>query len=497
MFPELVLTGYPPGGLLLRPDFTAANLDALSMLLPLSNDIGLILGLAGNNTGRGRPLHNLAALLDGGKVKALYRKRLLSRRADFDETRYFEPGGETVVAEFRGKKIALLVCRDLWNEPGTDRTDPVAEAAARGAELVCAISASPYSAGRPGERAAVAARRAKDSGIPILAVNQFGAADGLIFDGTGIAAFPDGTLAAAKTFDEDFLVVDTEHPHAAPPHKFGEAEEIFSALVVGVREYAAACGIPRAVIGLSGGLDSSVTAALAAAALGPGNVTCVAMPGPYSSPISEEDAQKLAENLGCAFSIVPITEHFNAMRKSLAPIGLKERSVAEENLQARLRGTVLMTLSNASGSLVLATGNKSEIAAGYATLYGDTVGALEPIGDVYKTMVYRLAGFINREEEVIPKRVLERKPSAELAPGQVDEDTLPPYAVLDEILKLYIEENKSIAEIVKAGFDERTARRVASMVHTSEFKRYQSAPVLKVSAHALEPGRMPLNHGWD
>jgi NAD+ synthase (glutamine-hydrolysing) len=527
VFPELTICGYPPRDFLDMPDFVArcrAAVEALARPAEWSRGISVVLGFPEAAAGAPPPgLFNAAALLDGGRLAAVGRKSLLPTYDVFDETRYFvpSPASTAAAAEGVGLRLGLTVCEDIWNDkrfwdhPRYDR-DPVAELTRGGAELVVNLSASPYALGKPALRERMLAAGARSHGAAVVYVNQVGGNDSLIFDGGSMLFAPDGrVLARAPRFEEALLVVDLDggrpvlsgadgaplDPAVPPdPSPDGQADEVFRALVLGVRDYVRKCGFRCAVVGLSGGIDSALTACVAAAALGPSSVRGVAMPSRYSSTHSLEDARALAGNLGIAFQEVPIEPMHAAGLASLgAAFGHAPGDLTEQNLQARIRGQILMAVSNETGALLLSTGNKSELAVGYCTLYGDMAGGLAVIGDLPKTLVYRVSRAANRRlgAGAIPERTFTKPPSAELKPGQVDQDSLPPYDALDDILAGYIEDRLPVEAIAARGHDPELVRRVIRMVNGSEYKRRQAAPVLKVSAKAFGEGRrLPIAHGW-
>jgi NAD+ synthase (glutamine-hydrolysing) len=528
VFPELCLCGYPPRDLLDLPDFVARvgwTLAELARPAEWSRGIAIAVGTVEAPAGAPPPgLFNAAALLAGGGVAAMGRKSLLPTYDVFDETRYFLPAGaSTAVPEGQGVplRLGLSVCEDVWNDKRFwDRPryarDPIAELTAVGAQLVLNLSASPYAIGKPALRERMLAASARSHGAPIAYVNQVGGNDALLFDGGSMLVGGDGrVLARAPLFEEVLLVTDLDGGRIellgldgrplvepGPVHADGDvvADEVFRALVLGVRDYVRKCGFRSAVVGLSGGIDSALTAAIAAAALGPENVLGVAMPSRYSSDHSREDAAALARNLGLRFQEISIEPmHAAFMAQLEASQGRPLGDLAEQNAQARIRGQILMALSNDTGGLVLSTGNKSELAVGYCTLYGDMAGGLAVIGDVPKTLVYRVSRAANARagRALIPERTFTKPPSAELKPGQVDQDSLPPYEILDAILHAYVEERLGLEAIVARGHDELTVRRVLRMVVGSEYKRRQAAPVLKVSEKAFGEGRrLPIAHAY-
>ena len=500
LFPELCLTGYPPRDLLGVHGFVESNVRALNEIATRVDRVAAIIGFVDRNRTQGKALYNAAAFLCDGKVQAVIHKTLLPTYDVFDEDRYFERSRETVLVPFRGRNLGISICEDCWNDEDfwskpLYHTDPVRNQVERGANLLINISASPYEMDKADLRCQMLLSHVRKHRLPLLYLNLVGGNDDLLFDGNSLALNRDGgVLAQGKSFREELLVVDPDAEEDHGYRKEDATENLFKALVTGTRDYACKCGFKSAVLGLSGGIDSSVTACIAADALGSGNVLGVSMPSVYSAQESHDDARALANNLGIGFQAIPIQPAFEEYRRSLAKAfaGLPE-DTAEENLQARIRGTILMALSNKFGHLVLSTGNKSELAVGYCTLYGDMAGGLGVISDVPKTTVYKLARYINREREVIPENSVRRAPSAELRPNQRDQDTLPAYEVLDGILELVIEEQLSVEEIVRRGYEESVVREVVRMVYRNEYKRRQAAPGLKVTPRAFGTGRrMPI-----
>jgi NAD+ synthase (glutamine-hydrolysing) len=498
--PELFLCGYPPRDLLLRADFIDANLAALEETAKVIGKIPLCVGFVDRNSERpGRALRNAAAVLQNGKIIWRTNKSLLPTYDVFDEDRYFEPAKKIAPFEFNGKKIGITICEDIWNDEDfwperLYRRDPVKELITQGAEMIFNISASPWHVGKEQMRLKMLQRVARDEKIPLAQVNLVGANDELIFDGHSAAIDSRGEIfALGKIFTEDIFVADLAK--ASPKSKVqsnfpSREEQIFNALSLGVRDYVSKCGFKSVVIGLSGGIDSALTAVLAVDALGKDKVMGVAMPARYSSEGSLTDAKALAKNLGIRYEVLPIEPSFCAVEKQLKKIFAKLKpDQAEENLQSRLRGTTLMALSNKFGSLVLTTGNKSEMAVGYCTLYGDMNGALAPIADVLKTDVYKISKWVNRKKEIIPHNSIAKAPSAELRPNQTDQDSLPPYETLDAILDLYIVKNLSKDEIISKGFDAAIVNDVLNKINFAEYKRRQAAPALKISPRAFGMGR--------
>lgn len=502
VFPELCLCGYPPMDLLEQESFVEGNLKALRQVQNGAPEgIGIIVGYVDRNRSRiGKGLANTASLIRDGEVLLTQAKTLLPTYDVFDEARWFQPAQERRVASFGGEKVGIAICEDLWWEtepaPGLRYpVDPVAELLDAGATLIISPSASPFDMGKMRVRLKLMSQIGKSGGVPAVYVNTVGANDSLIFDGRSMATSADGTLVfLGEGFKEQLGIVDTGK---GTPGKGGGIElpadiwpEVESALVLGIRDYAAKCGFKRAHLGLSGGIDSALVAVLAVEALGADNVRVFGMPSRYSSEGSVADARCLAENLGVKFTVLPIEDVFSTYLKSLEPVfDGKKPDVTEENLQARIRGALLMAYSNKFGSLLLTTGNKSELAAGYATLYGDMCGGLAVIGDLLKTEVYALARSINARTPLIPEATLTKPPSAELRPNQTDQDSLPPYDVLDRILTQYLIHNRSAEEIVEEGVDLELARSVIRMVERAEYKRRQAPPVLKVSPKAFGMGR--------
>ena len=499
--PELFLCGYPPRDLLQRADFIQANLAALAETAKSAGTVPLCVGFVDKNPERpGRALRNAAAVLQNGKIVWRAHKCLLPTYDVFDEDRYFEPAKTIVPFEFNGRKLGITICEDIWNDEDfwperLYRRDPVRELIAQGAEIILNLSASPWHDGKEQMRLEMLRRVARDERVPLAQVNLVGANDELIFDGHSVALDARGELIArGKGFSEEVLVVDLNESgkwKAESGNEFPARErQLFSALSLGIRDYVHKCGFKSAIVGLSGGIDSALVAVLAADALGADNVLGVSMPARYSSEGSLSDAEAQAKNLGIRYEILPIEPVFKAvehqLQKSFA--GTKPNE-AEENVQSRLRGVTLMALSNKFGALVLTTGNKSEMAVGYCTLYGDMCGALAPLADVFKTDVYKIARWVNRDREIIPAASVSKPPSAELRPNQTDQDSLPPYETLDQVLDAYIVQNLSREEIVRRGFDVAVVNDVLNKINFSEYKRRQAAPGLKVSPRAFGIGR--------
>jgi NAD+ synthase (glutamine-hydrolysing) len=497
--PELAITGYPPQDLVFKSRFVPENLAALEKLHSRVGKTALVVGFVDRNEGRGKPFRNAAALLERGKPIRKTYKSLLPTYDVFDEDRYFEPATRVEAFEVQGRKIGVTICEDIWTDDYLPRplydVEPVRNLVEQGSEIIVNLSASPFRLRAPACRFEMIAAQARTYKRAICYCNVVGGNDQLVFDGNSIAVNASGNLIAQlAAFREDEKVVNTDSTDEVEFHEGKMPEELFAALSLGVRDYFRKCNFHSAVIGLSGGVDSAVTAVIAVDALGAENVTGVSMPSPYSSRGSIDDARALAHNLEIGFLEIPITDAFKDFKGQFNEIFKKlPENETEENIQPRLRAMTLMALSNKFGHLLLSTGNKSELAVGYCTLYGDMAGGLAVISDVPKTMVYELAPWINRKREVIPRSTIEKAPSAELKPNQKDQDTLPPYEILDQILHLYVEENLSARDIIARGFDEKTVRWVQRRVDLNEYKREQSAPGLKVTSRAFGMGRkMPM-----
>ena len=504
VFPELALCGYPPRDLVEKPSFIArseAELDRLAQLLP---DIRALVGyVRRSGAEQGKQASDAAALLYRGKRVLDYSKILLAFYDVFDESRYFEPGDSAGLYEIEGWQLGVTICEDAWNDKNFWKKqlytrDPVEEAVRAGAKLLLNIASSPFTSGKIRLRHDMLKAIAIERQVPVVYVNQVGGNDQLVFDGSSMAFDARGELCArAKSFEEDLVIFDAadglgpKGEVEVRPGPASDVEAIYQALLLGLRDYVSKCGFAKVIVGLSGGIDSSLVVTLAADALGPENVLGVSMPGPYSSSASFRDAETLARNLGIDFRAIPIRSIFEDYLVTLDP-AFEDRppDATEENIQARIRGNILMALSNKFGSLVLSTGNKSELAVGYCTLYGDMAGGLAVIADVPKTMVYELSKYVNRNGVMIPLATIEKPPSAELRPNQKDEDSLPPYDVLDRILKAYIEDLRSPQEIAdKYGFDLKLVREIALLVDRTEYKRKQAAPGLKITSRAFGFGR--------
>jgi len=495
--PELALTGYPPRDLVLRRSLVQQNLAALERLAAATGKTGLLVGFVGDNTDLpGRNVSNAAALLQNGRILTARAKTLLPTYDVFDEDRYFEPAEKNEPVEFNGQRIGITICEDIWNDEDfwpvrRYEHNPPVELAEAGARILLNISASPWHLGKDTTRRSMLQSLAQKTKCPVVFCNQVGGNDELVFDGGSMVFDAAGALIAeGKHFEEDLVVVELADGSAISPAAPCDEELLFKALTLGLRDYLTKCGFKSAVIGLSGGIDSALVAVLAEAALGKENVRGVSLPSQYSSQGSLDDARKLAENLGIQYDVIPIQPPFLAVKEQLRGVFAgRAEDTTEENIQARLRGVILMGLSNKFGSLLLTTGNKSELAVGYCTLYGDMCGGLAVISDVPKMMVYRLAKWINREREIIPADTITKPPSAELRPDQKDQDSLPPYEVLDAILEAYVVDCKSPADIIKAGFSEAGVKRVVKLIDGAEYKRRQAAPGLKVTSKAFGVGR--------
>ena len=497
VLPELALCGYPPRDLLSKPAFLRQNQVALERLAKRGGRAVAVVGYASvNETNSGRPARNSAAVLRDGQVRALRHKTLLPTYDVFDEDRYFEPATDNTPVEILGKKIGITICEDIWNDEVflNDRRygrSPTDELTGGGAELLLNLSASPWNLGKEHSRHVLLSQLSTKAGCPVVYCNLVGGNDELVFDGGSQYYNGHGVLGASGAmFAEDLLLVDTETIVPKSSDTSGDDEKIHKALSLGVRDYLHKCGFASAVIGLSGGIDSAVTAAVAVNALGAENVRGVAMPSQYSSQGSLEDAEHLANALGIQYDVVPIEPVFEQLKSQLGEIfeGLNE-DTTEENMQARIRGNILMSMSNKFSSLLLTTGNKSELAVGYCTLYGDMCGGLAVISDLPKTKVYSLAKWINRDREIIPESTLTKPPSAELRPGQVDQDSLPPYDMLDSILEAYVVDGQDAEAIIASGHDKATVERIIRLINLNEYKRRQAAPGIKITSKAFGVGR--------
>jgi NAD+ synthase/NAD+ synthase (glutamine-hydrolysing) len=499
LFPELSVCGYPPRDLVERASFVAHNREAGERIAAETRGIAVICGLVTPaHAETGKSAMNSAALLRDGRVAFLQSKMLLPTYDVFDEMRNFAPAKSQALFPFCGKQMALTICEDAWNDKHFWNKrlytfDPVESLIHAGGNFLLNISASPFWLGKRQLRRDMLATIARNYKVPVVMVNQVGGNDSLVFDGSSLVLNPAGdVIAQGKSFEEDLIYFDSDQLTGEIHDQIeGEDASAYAALVLGTRDYVRKCGFRKVIIGLSGGIDSALTAAIAVDALGPENVIGVGMPGPYSSQGSIDDARTLAQNLGIRFELLCISEIFESYRKALQKVfaGCQE-DVTEENIQSRARGTLLMALSNKFEAIVLSTGNKSELGVGYCTLYGDMVGGLAVISDVPKTLVYRLSHYVNSRQPVIPHASLEKPPSAELRPDQKDSDVLPPYAVLDAILEDYVEDSRPAEQIAaQRGFDLALVRRVICMVERAEYKRQQAAPGLKISAKAFGYGR--------
>jgi len=498
VLPELAITGYPPRDLLDKPDFVSESEKTFQKLLTRLKGPAVLCGhLYQPSVGLGRKLYNSAVLFRNGSILARADKILLPTYDVFDEMRYFRPGKDAVVVEFQGTRLGISICEDAWNFPGFRDQDihsrnPIEEMVAAGAEWLVNISASPYRLMRWKTRLDLGKHIATTYRKPFLLVNQVGGNDDLLFDGHSFAFSGEGhRIAQGQGFEEDLLVFELDETNEDRVSSLeSEEEEIFKALVMGVRDYLFKCGYRKAVVGLSGGIDSAVVAVIAAAALGEENVSGISMPSQYTQSQSVDDAEQLAKNLGTAFHVISIKDLFDEYKNTLDPLFAgKPEDVTEENIQARIRGNILMAYSNKMGNMVLSTGNKSEMSVGYCTLYGDMAGGLSVISDVPKMKVYALARWINRDREIIPHSIIDRPPTAELRPNQRDQDSLPPYEVLDPILEGYVESHLSVDQLVAQGFEESVVRDVVRKVDNNEYKRKQAAPGLKITDKAFGTGR--------
>jgi len=505
LFPELAVCGYPPLDLVVRRDFVSMAVASIEGLASRMGDGPVaIIGTPRRTDGGQSPgVHNSAAVISGGRVVGHADKVLLPTYDVFDEARTFVAGSEARCFEIAGERVGVAICEDLWNidgERGTPhyRQDPGKQLVAGGAKLILSPSASPFHVGKSASRRRLFLAQAKRLGVPLVVCNLVGGNTELIFDGASIVTTPDGRWAQLDSFVEASEVLDTRNLPAGLADEAGDHEQIADALILGIGDYFRKCGFKKAVVGLSGGIDSAVTALLAVSALGAENVDGIGMPGPFSSRGSVDDGRELARRLGIRFDLVPINPAFESIASALEGIiGDKFSGLTQENVQARIRGMMLMAVSNALGALVLATGNKSELSVGYCTLYGDLCGGLTPLGDVMKMSVYEIAR-LDRFAGLVPPETLSKPPSAELKPDQTDQDTLPPYDLLDRVVSTWVEEQHSFQEVVSSGIDEDVARQVISLVEGSEFKRRQTAPVLRVTSKAYGIGRrLPIARSLD
>lgn len=507
IFPELALTGYPPQDLLLQKAFVRSCEETLDSLLTESNHITILVGCVESNPGEGRPLFNIAAVLQNGRVVHKTYKRLLPTYDVFDEDRYFEPGPTNRPWIWNDIPFGITICEDAWNDKDywkrrRYRKDPVAELIRAGARILINISASPFHLGKITLRNEMLRSLAVKYKVPVIMVNTVGANDDLLFDGSSCFINERGDfIYAAPSFCEDLGIIEFgDHKGKAGnslPNLPSPIEQVHRALSMGIEDYVRKCGFHKVLIAVSGGIDSAVTAALATRALGAENVTGVFMPSPFTSENSFVDARQLAKNLGIRWIEISITPIFECFRQSLRTLYKEPIGVTEENLQARIRSNILMALSNQWNALVLSTGNKSELALGYCTLYGDMTGGLAVLGDVPKTLVYELARYINQDKEIIPENILEKPPSAELRKNQKDEDDIPPYSFVDPIIRMYIEEDKSLSEIIESGVDASIAKKIIQRIDRNEFKRRQAPLTLKVTSRAFGSGRkVPIAHQY-
>ena len=499
LFPEMSVCGYPARDWVEKPSFVERSRKAVESIAQQTRGIAVICGFPTRaEVETGKSVMNSAALLRNGKIEFVQSKMLLPTYDVFDEMRNFAPAREQALLPFCGRQMALTICEDAWNDKQFWNrrlygVDPVEELVRRGANFVLNISASPFWVGKRELRLKMLQAIAKHYKTPVVLVNQIGGNDQLIFDGSSLVLAPDGSVVAqARSFEEDLIFFEPDTMKGDVREQIeGLEASVYAALVLGTRDYVRKCGFQNVIVGLSGGIDSALTAAIAVDALGAENVLGVGMPSPYSSRGSIDDSRELAANLGIRFELLRITNIFEAYRQTLKPAFTGyEEDVTEENLQARIRGTMLMAFSNKFGALVLSTGNKSEVGIGYCTLYGDMAGGLAVISDVPKTLVYRLSHYVNSRRPVIPKSTLEKEPSAELRPNQKDSDSLPPYEVLDTILEDYIEDNKTAEQIAsERGYDLAVVRKIALSIERTEYKRQQAAPSLKISEKAFGVGR--------
>lgn len=498
IFPELALSGYPPEDLLLNKQFIAENMKAINQLERNVQGITAIVGFPYLQDGR---IYNSAAILGQDRGVKPYCKVHLPNYGVFDEKRYFVPGIEPSIYEIKNYNVGLNICEDMW-----EKSDLLVRQKNAGADFIVNISASPFHSGKKDVRNGLIQSRAIEGRIPILLVNLVGGQDELVFDGNSLIVDEQGrVVTGGRSFEEGLVVVDVSGesgdkilivPQDDKPEQLSGAEEIFAALTLGIKDYVVKNGFSKVTLGISGGIDSSVVASLAVQALGKGSVTGISMPSPYSSEETKKDAELLSKNLGIGFKVIPVDRIFDSYLQTLEPHfkGLNP-DLAEENIQARIRGNILMALSNKFGWIVLATGNKSEISVGYSTLYGDLSGGFAPIKDVPKMMVYEIARLINKEHEIIPRTIIDRPPSAELRPGQKDTDSLPPYEVLDAVLQGYVEEDLSVEDIASRGFEKELVAKVINMVDKSEYKRRQAPPGIKITPRAFgRDRRFPITN---
>ena len=506
ILPELALVGYPPLDLVEKKEFREAVKKAADEIAAQTGETGLIFGsITEDNNHAGTNIHNSAVFCCKGKIKFVQHKSLIPNYDVFDEMRYFDPAAEVFNFEFRGERLGISICEDIWNDADywykrRYSEDPVKKLIEKGATVLINISASPYAYGKRKDRHEMLSVLTKDDNIPLAYVCTVGAQTDLIFDGASMCFDSSGQLIKlGKAYEEDYIIFDTKNNYEPIEKSEGSfEEEVFNALVFGLNEYCRKLGFRKVIVGLSGGIDSALVTAIAVEAMGRENVHVLLMPSEFSSEGSIKDSEKLISNLGITYNKISIQPVFDKTLEMMAGAFNKGASdITEENLQARIRGMYLMAVSNKLGYLLLATGNKSEMGVGYSTLYGDMCGGLAVIADVYKTDVYRIAEYINRDEEIIPREIIEKAPSAELRHGQKDEDSLPPYPLLDKILRMYLEENKEIEEISGLVGDDAIVKKVLKLVDLNEFKRKQAAPALRVSTKAFGYGRRyPIVQGW-
>ena len=501
--PELSVTGYPPRDLIFRSKFIDDSLKVIEKIAEKVGNVPIVVGCIDYNTqNTGNPFENAAVVIKDHEIVGKVTKCLLPSYDVFDETRYFEPSKEVQVQVLSGMKIGITICEDIWSEDFLPSKlyvkDPAGELAKKGIDCLVNLSASPYHMGKPKDRHAMLSFLARRIHAPVVYCNSVGGNDELVFDGNSLAFSADGELISqGASFESQSILVDTESTKISV-REDNQLEEIYNALVLGLRDYVTKCGFRSALIGLSGGIDSALTAVIAERALGADNVYGVTMPSEFSSSGSVNDSLSLAENLGIGFEEVPIKNSFATLKAELSEVFQNyEEDITEENMQARIRGLFLMSISNKKGHLLLTTGNKSELAVGYCTIYGDMCGGLAVISDLPKTLVYKLAKWINRKKEIIPWETIEKAPSAELKPNQKDQDTLPDYEILDQILELYVDQSISVSSIIAKGYDKDLVKWIASRVEMNEWKRWQSAPGLRVTSKAFGVGRrIPIAHRY-
>jgi NAD+ synthase (glutamine-hydrolysing) len=485
VFPELAVTGYPPEDLVLKPQFIIDNLSALKEIVKASKGIGVYVGFVDK---KGSDLYNAGAFINNEKIIETYHKNNLPNYSVFDEKRYFKEGTKASVVSFKGVKISLGICEDIWAEKGQYKG---------GAKIILNINASPYHVGKMGEREIVLSKRAKATKAHVVYVNMVGGQDELVFDGGSMVFNSKGKLiASASQYKEELLIIDEKGGKITP--KLEQSAEIYEALITGVRDYVEKNKFGGVIIGISGGIDSALTAAIACDALGSSRIHTIFMPSEYTAKQSLDDSRSVTNNLGIKMDTIPINGIFSQYLSTLAPnFRGKPANIAEENLQARIRGNILMALSNKFGWLVLNTGNKSETSTGYCTLYGDMAGGFSVLKDIPKTLIYKLVNWRDRKKTVIPRSIINRPPTAELKPNQLDQDTLPPYEVLDRIIKAYVEENKSAKQMTAKGLNKAVVSKVISMIDRSEYKRRQSAPGTRISPRAFgKDWRLPITNRY-